>query len=644
MKSSDTGNSGRTGRGDGVTRRDFIHDVSLAAAALAIPGFAGATGTVEGVAETPPDSGRYYPPALTGLRGSHPGAFEAAHLLAREGKPVPAAKATGEHYDLVVVGAGISGLSAAYFYRQQHPDARILLLDNHDDFGGHAKRNEFHQGGPMRLAWGGTVNIEYWNYSAEGLQLLKELGIDIERLLENFRYNWRDSGTGLASATWFDEETYGKSVLLKDLGFLDFTPKSLGVALDQIPISAAGRESLSGFIRMETDVLAGYSDEARESYLHSTRYADFLRDKGGLTDDAIQIFSASMMGIWGVRADDMSVAECLETGLPGLHILGAVASDGDDEPGPAAMFPDGNASIARLLVRALIPAAFPGMAPDADPFEIVTADLDYSTLDRRRGAVRLRLSSTVLQVENQGGGVSVGYAHDGKLHSVQAGQCVLACYNRIIPHICPGLPEAQKTALAQCIKRPLFTVNILLRDGKAIQRSGISDVYLPGSILQLISLVNGIQVGQYTPEWNPDEPCVLHVFSAPAAREPAGLSMVEQSQAARLEMLAMSFDDFEREVHKVLRGVWGAAGLNPGEDILAITVNRWPHGYARDLVDLEDPQWLARPGPYEIGRRPFGNIAIANSDAGADAYTHTAIDQAWRAVGELTERAPNETT
>jgi spermidine dehydrogenase len=97
----------------------------------------------------------------------------------------------------------------------------------------------------------------------------------------------------------------------------------------------------------------------------------------------------------------------------------------------------------------------------------------------------------------------------------------------------------------------------------------------------------------------------------------------------------MKVEDFEREIRRTMTGVWGSGGFDPAEDILAITVDRWPHGYARDHIDLEDTEWNTQPYPNVVGRQPFGNISIANSDAGADAYTHTAIDQAWRAVNEL---------
>ena len=411
---------------------------------------------------------------------------------------------------------------------------------------------------------------------------------------------------------------------------------TLEASVARIPISEAGRRSLRRFVKAPPSRLAALSPDAQRDYLHGTRYADFLREEGGLTADAIQIFSGAMYGIWGVRSDDLSVAEAFESALPGAHLFGRETGEfSDRDHGPAAMFPDGNASIARLLVRSLIPAAFPGLTANSDPFAIVGAELDYAALDRDGGATRLRLNSTVLQVANVEDGVALHYARDGELRGLRARQCVLACYNRIVPHICPALPEAQKQALSQCIKRPMGTINVLLRDGKAIERSGVSQAYLPGSMLQLVTLVTGVNAGPYKMDWNPAEPCLLHFFFGVPAPQPEGLTMVQQSQAGRLRLLAMEFDDFEHEVHRVLGGVWGAAGLDPETDILAITVNRWPHGYARDLLDLEDEAWLAKPGPWEVGRQPFGNIAIANSDAGADAYTHTAIDQAWRAVNDL---------
>ena len=469
-----------------------------------------------------------------------------------------------------------------------------------------------------------------------GHRLLRELGIDLKRLLADFEFNWRDSGSGLAPSTWFDKASYGHDTLLKGTSIRDADRDTLRAIIPELPLSDSARESLRRFVDTHGDILAGKTDEERETYLRRTRYTDFLREHGGLTDEVISMYSLAMMGGWGVRTDDMSIAECLESGLPGGHLLGMDEAElGSEHTHTSAMFPDGNASIARLLVRSLIPQAFPDMPEGSDPFDIVAARAVYEALDRPTNDVRLRLNSVVLNVQNTPDGVALTYHRDGALHGVRARQCVLACYNRIIPHICPSLPEAQKAGLAQCIKRPMGTLNVLLKDGRALQRSGVSQAYLPGSMLQSVCLARGVNVGPYRDEWNHDESCMLHFFFGIPAENPEGLSMVAQSQAARLRLLDMEFEEFESEARRVIEGIWGPSGLDWNRDVLAVTVNRWPHGYARDLLDLEDPAWLASPGPYEIGRQPFGNIAIANSDSGADAYTHTAIDQAWRAVHDL---------
>ena len=615
-----------------ITRRDFIHDVGITALGMSLP--------LPGLALAQGGGPLYYPPTLTGLRGSHPGSFEIAHALAREGKRFDNPLALDEQYDLVVVGGGISGLAAAYFHRKLHgAQSRILILDNHDDFGGHAKRNEFHQGGPMRLAWGGTVNMEYPLYSEVASGLIRELGIDIARLQEDFEFNWLGMRSGLQPALLFDQARYGRDVLLRGVTLDGTGPGELAKRVDEFPLPEAARAKLKAFLLAGGDVLAGLSPAEREAYLRGTSYPAFLREHFDLPEAATQIFSNTPSGFWGLPTESLSVAECLQMGLPGAHVLGRASEpEAEEQERPAAMFPDGNSSIARLLVRSLIPGSFPAMAADADPFGIVTARLDYAALDRPASAVRLRLNSTAVHIANaaDGAGVAVDYVTGGRLLRLPARQAVLACYNAIMPHLVPNLPPAQKAALAQCVKRPMLVVNTLLRNGHALQKLGIVGAQLPGSFLQDMFLVSGINVGDYRPAWQPEDACVMQSFAAFVAEKPDGMRVADQHRAARGRMLAMPFEDYEREVRQVLNGMLGAGGFQPARDILAITVNRWPHGYARDHLDLEDADWNVEPRPEIVGRQRFGHIAIANSDAGADAYTHAAIDQAWRAVNELT--------
>jgi len=641
MNSSDR----KLGMHRNITRRDFVHELGLASLALGSMG-SGLPASVWAGTAGADAMAIYYPPTRTGLRGSHPGSFEVAHALAREHKVFDQPRELNEDYDLVVVGGGLSGLAAAYFYRQKHgADAKILILDNHDDFGGHAKRNEFNQGGPMRLAWGGTVNMEYTKYSANAMGLLTDLGIDIPRLLKGSEFGWMNNKTGLKPATWFDQKTYGKNVLLPGVMITEMSPHDLAVQVGAFPIAEPAQAALRRFLLADQDVLAGMTEAQKQTYLATTSYQEFLRQHFALPDEAIQVFSGGAMGFWGVRAENLSVAECLETGLPGAHVLGSFVESAEESaagPSTSAMFPDGNASVARLLVRSLIPGAFPGMTPDSDPFGIVTADLDYSQLDRSGSPVRLRLNSTAIHaantddgVDNRGAGTVVNYVTAGEVLQVHGKHCVLACYNNIIPSVCPQLPEAQKAALAQCIRRPMLIMNVALRNGQALQKSGISGAYLPGGLCQTMTLVTGVNVGDYHPQWRPEDTCVVQFYGAVGAPQPEGLTISQQNQAGRAHLLEMGFEDFEREIRRTMVGIWGPSGFDPAKDILAIMIDRWPHGYARDHIDLEDPAWNTEPYPNVTGRQPFGHIAIANSDAGADAYTHIAFDQAWRAVQEL---------
>jgi spermidine dehydrogenase len=613
-----------------ITRRDFIHDVGITALGLALP--------LPGLAAPPGGGPDYYPPTQTGLRGAHPGTFEVAHALAREGKHFDNPQALDESYDLVVVGAGISGLAAAYFHRKLHgANARILILDNHDDFGGHAKRNEFHQGGPMRLAWGGTVNLEYTLYSQVAKDFIRELGIDIPRLRKDYSFNWLASHGQLKPALLFDAAHYGRDVLLPGVTLANMEPKALAQHVDSFPLPDDARAKIKAFLLARGDVLAHLPPAKRHAYLHGTSYTDFLRTRFELPDAAVQIFSNGPCGFWGIPAEHLSVAECLMVGLPGAHVLGGPHDeDTEERDSPEAMFPDGNSSIARLLVRSLIPGAVPGMTAVADAFDIVTTRPDYGALDRPGNTTRLRLNATAVHVANEAGGrVAVDYVKNGSVLRVTAKQAVLACYNMMIPYLAPELPPAQKAALAKCVKRPMLVVNTLLRDGRALQALGIKGAQLPGSFLQNQFLVTGINVGDYHPTWRPEDPCVMQAFASFGDPQP-GVGLANQARMARTRMLGMQFEDYEREVRSVLNSLLGPGGFNAARDILAITVNRWPHGYARDHVNLEDADWNMEPAPEVVGRQRFGNIAIANSDAAADAYTHAAIDQAWRAVNDLT--------
>jgi spermidine dehydrogenase len=268
--------------------------------------------------------------------------------------------------------------------------------------------------------------------------------------------------------------------------------------------------------------------------------------------------------------------------------------------------------------------------------DIVTAGADYSRLDRTGAPVRLRLNSTVVRARHNGPPeraqeVEVDYVRGGKLLTVRAGRCILACYNMMIPYLCPELPEKQKSALHYDVKEPFIYTHVALRNWKPFAKLGTQQIVAPGAYHSLTKLDFPVSMGQYEFPHQPEEPMVLFMLRCPCK---PGLSRKAQYRAGRWELMATPFAIFERNIRDQLQRMLGGAGFDAARDIAGITVNRWAHGYAYEYNSLSDPQWPEEQRPCVIGRQKFGRISIANSDAGASAYTDTAIDQAWRAVRE----------
>lgn len=606
-----------------ITRRDFIQDTGIAALGMTLaPGVSASTSA--------PANDTYYPPSATGLRGSHPGSFEMSHAL-RDGMQLPASTALDEEYDLVVVGSGISGLAAALYYQKRFgTDKRILILENHDDFGGHARRNEFHQGGQMRLSMGGTHNLEHWQFSDTVNAMMKELGIDQQELRANMQYAYGYNAKN-GPCMWFDEDTYGADKLVTNYTLQGWTPDKPLDCIDEFPLSNKAKSELKHLFTARTNVLADKTAEEARAYLSTITYVQFLKQYAGLSDEAIQIFNTAQHGGWGLELRALSAAEGLSVGLPGLNLLDATAQmEGRDYP--VAMFPDGNASVARLLLHRLIPAVSPGANVD----NIALAKFDYGQLDQAESEVRLRLNATVVNVKTAKDRIAVTYATGAKLSTLNSKHCIMACYHAILPYLMPELPDEQKQAQKYQVKMPLVLANVLLSSSKHMDALGIDQVHCPGRMLRNLFMFKGINTGGYTHKMEDDGPVPL-VFWGSITPPDDAHTVHEQLRGSREIMQTLTFEDYEREIRTVLDGLLSPAGFDVTKDILAITVNRWPHGYSYEYLDLWDDDHAEGEWPHQVASRPYGNVTFANSDAGASAYTHVAIDEAFRAVSELPE-------
>ncbi|WP_374572068.1 NAD(P)-binding protein [Phenylobacterium sp.] len=644
------GDDRELGMGRAISRRDFVYGAAALTGAIGVAGQAG-------LALAASDSAAVYPPLRHGMRGFHPGSFEPVHALAWAGQSPPEGESTGEVYDLVVVGGGLSGLASAYFFRKQAgPKAKILVLDNLEGFGGHAQRNEFEYEGKRLIANGGSAYlVSPSDWSAEAKSIINDLEIakgSPKDQTDGDLYRSRGMGGGV----FFPKEVYGRDRLVKgDLSRP--TPEFLA----KTPMSARLRADLDKLMNGKTDYMAGMSSEQKIAALQSMSYRDYLLNVAKLSEEAL-FFT---QGVWCLGNDMASAWFAFFRHKPGFEGLGLTRPDKSPEGAEARAddytLPGGNSDVARLIVRSLIPDALPA----GSFIDIADQRTDYTVLDRPSNATRIRQSSIVYNVRHLGAKphllepdtreVLVSYLNGGKAYSVKAANVVLACMNNVSAFICPELPDVQKTALRTAVRAANQATNVMFRNWKAFEEAGLTGATAPNSFYGRMGLSSPRFFGPTTPSLSPSEPIIvsfstggnsgicanptmLQALCGEATPEP-GTPADDQFRAVRHGLLGAPFEVFERQVRDLSARVLRGTSFDPARDIVAITVNRWPHGFATGRNDLFDPP--LEPGafpPPVVARQPWGRIAIANTDAGGVSTMQTAFDQAFRAVNDLQQR------
>jgi len=589
-----------------ITRRDFLQGMALAVAAP-----------------------RLQPGPNGGLSGQTPRAMTLGHRV-RDGALPAEIVDTGETYDLVVVGAGIAGLGAAYLYYQEAPRGKvepsILVLDNHDEIGGHARRNVMEYGGQRLIAPGGTFALEDVEDSPEeALEFFRRIGLDPARLALYRDPKFRER-FDLSPAVAFDSRVFGGARTTWVNGWNETPYEEF---FSRAPLSEAARREL---VELYT-TRKNYLSDAREleAELHSMSWEKFVREKMGLGDDAVRFVDLYSTDLIGLGCDAASALEgyAIGPGFFGMGGEGFYEADGMLKYGyqPVNRYPDGNHTVARQLLKGILPNAISGENTMEGVFNGEPSD---GELDRSENGVRLRLSSMVTKIRQQGDIVKVDYLKaDGRARRVRARHVIMAGWGSVAKHVVPDLPEEQRRALEEYRYSSALYINVLLKHWRPIADIGAFEMYWPEGYCTWMHVSDPLSVGAYRPEYHPDRPTILSMYKYIHQR---GLEPREQMQLGRYEMERKSFEKYEREIRSELNHVFGAHGFEAARDIAGLTVNRWGHGY-NYFKEPGSRETLESP-PYRAGRQKLGRISFAGADAGGSPWTQAALVQAWRAVHE----------
>lgn len=635
-----------------ITRRDFINGmaVSVAAGMTFSPRDLWAGDNV-----SPPEIGvNYYPPALTGMRGHHPGAFDVSHAMGWQGKrwALPAQQ-TDEIYDLVVVGGGISGLSAAWYYRKENPKARILVLDNHDDFGGHGKRLEFDVDGKKLISWGGSMTILGGVKGSPGptRELMEDIGIE-DKIFQKGSDQTFFKQHSMGRKLYFDKEHYQKDVVVPEPYYLE---EGLLEAIEAFPFSDEDKAQVLEIMTGGIDYLASKKGDDKYNYLASTDYLSYLHDDVKAPQSLIELLRKTFLpALLGFSWEALPALVPAMLYMPGTMFLGldqqkvgeylyqlfgdqaanladfATLADGST----TYNFPDGNAGIARLLVRKLIPAALPGVDVESS----VMTPVNYDMLDHPENLARVRLNSTAVDVRHTDNKqeVDITYVQHDKPYRVRAKHTVLACFNASIPYMCPELSDKQAQALKQAVRVPMVDVKLALKRWTPFAEKGIESFHAPKAMYTNGILDYPMNIGGWEFAKTPTDPIVMQMQFIPAtAMDISDGNLRNTLRAARHQIYAMSFDDFEQGAYKQLSGLLAGTDFDPAKDVAAITVNRWSHGPAYMPMPLTDSYFSTdSDAPNIVGRNQHHRISIANSDAGGLATMQSAMLEAHRAIQE----------
>jgi spermidine dehydrogenase len=528
---------------------------------------------------------------------------------------------SGETFDCVVVGGGISGLAAAHLFTQKTGRAkRCLVLEDHAIFGGEARRNEFVVDGHRLIANQGSAT--FFPSFPESLtqRFYESVGFDGKPLQyqawgggqPELDTNTMPYVRGTKNSAMFFGARYGHPE-----GFWLLDPWGKKLAGAPLPDDVK-RQLLKARAGNPAFVLPKVDGDPISRSLDSMNLEDHLMERDGLTREFIRTYMPNAADWAGSSADENSAY---------ANYAPEVLFPWKNEVGPQ-IFPGGNTGIARFIVKAMIPAAMPG-APTLEG--VCRGHVDFKQLDREGQPVRIRLGATVADVHHEGDGVRIIYAVDGRLHSVHARSVVMSA-GWTTARTISDLPQNYREAYQQFYRMPCAVINIALRNWRFLAKMGITECQWFEGLSTGLAVRRIATFGGVPPAISPDDPTVVRLkisFTEP------GVPLPQQCIRGRMRLLSTPYSEYERTIREQMTLMFARSGFDARRDIAGIIVNRWGHAYL-----CGQPGFFfgvnGAPAPRELMRRaPFGKIAFANSDLSGIMDHRASIAESDRAVNQL---------
>ncbi len=639
-----------------ISRRDFVGGTLIGSGVALLTALAPRWATAKGGVNLPPEFPQSIAAPLNTLDASWTGpggvgsyatangnthdVVNAAHTFRNRDfdAQLANAKATGEHFDLVIVGAGFAGISAAYTYLKSQPDARILILENHAMFGGEARQNEFEVDG-YRL-WGpqGSNGAVWPLDGAKKIGMYSDLWGELDLPTE---LEWQEATN---SDLKIPEDIYSPMHLTWEETDLGWFHEETGMAVNpwsnrfrDVPLDDKTKNDL---IWME---LYRQPQEREDwaQWLDSMTYKEFMKNEMGIDNEFIDEYLnpfAAAMGC-GLGTDVISAYQAFNFIQPGVNQYGRQFGIGDPTDYVyLASFPGGNTGILRHLVHRIIPDVF----GDAESLtEIISNPVNFAALDGAEQAVKMRLSSLVVNVHHEGPAesaekVQITYLNDEKMHRVTADRVVMAGQQHLNKRVVTDLPESYRAAMDEFKHSPMLTVNVALRNWKFMDNMGVASVRWFGDNMGgwFTSLRKQMVLdGEEPMPLDPEKPTVLTLYNSFCT---PGLPLHEQTVAARMQLFSLSYADVENEIRSQFTKMFGPGGFDADRDIAGITLNRQGHAYI-----VTPPGFFfgkdGNPPPSDVIRQPHGRIAFAHSELMGYQMWEGAAHEGERAAKQMLE-------